>query len=61
MVSHTSCHLYFLGFGVKHIRFIFYEHFREKKVKVVGRKKIGRRGIRRDGGGGREKTVGRER
>ena len=59
MVSHTSCHLYFVGFGVKHIWFIFYECFREKKVKVVGRKKIRRKGIKRDGGRGREKTVGR--
>ena len=36
--------------------FKFYEHYREKKVKVVGkREKVGRR-IRKDGERGREKT-----
>lgn len=36
--------------------FKFYEHCREKKVKVVGKREKGRRGIRKDGGKGREKT-----
>ena len=36
--------------------FKFYEHYREKKVKVVGkREKVGRR-LRKDGERGREKT-----
>lgn len=36
--------------------FNFYEHCREKKVKVVGKREKGRRGTRKDGGKGREKT-----
>ena len=36
--------------------FKFYEHCREKKVKVVGKREKGGRGIRKDGERGREKT-----
>lgn len=38
--------------------FKFYKHCREKKVKVVGKREKGRRGIRKDGGRAREKTEG---